>query len=151
MDYISDALSPVGPLWVHFGISVCIETMRQWFIRLGYSLIFPRYLLLEANEREVEEAAKEIEVLLEKAKLGEIVLIFMDEATFKMVPTLTRIWAKKGSKPMVPTYDDKRQVVIGGDYRWNQSSNREDTLSAVHQCIQGGSFGISQADKALLS
>ena len=50
--------------------------------------------------------------MLDKAKLGEIVL--MDESAFKMVPTLTRIWAKKGSKPMVPTYDDKRKVVITG-------------------------------------
>jgi len=129
-------------LWVHFGIAVCIETVRQWFIRLGYSLIFPRYLLLEANEREVEEAAKEIEALLEKARLGEIVLIFMDEATFKMVPTLTRIWAKKGSKPMVPTYDDKRKVVITGGtnpvtgkthFRLSTNASKEAALAFLKQ------------------
>ena len=101
-------------LWTRFGISVCIETVRQWFIKTGYSLIVPRYLLLEANEKELEEFHQEIDQLLEKARQGEIVLIFMDESTFKMVPTLTRMWAKKGSKPTIPTYDDKRQVVITG-------------------------------------
>ena len=38
----------------------------------------------------------------------------MDEATFRMLPIITRIWAKKGSKPMIPTHDDKRKVVITG-------------------------------------
>jgi len=101
-------------LWTHFGISVCIETVRQCFLKVGYSLIVPRYFLLEANEKEVEEFQQQISQLLEKAKQGEIVLIFMDESTFKMVPTLTRMWAKKGSKPTIPTYDDKRQIVITG-------------------------------------
>lgn len=129
-------------LWTHFGVSVCVETVRQWFIRLGYSLIFPRYLLLEANEEAVEEAQKEIDKLLEKARLGEIVLIFMDEATLKMVPTLTRIWAKKGSKPMIPTYDDKRQVVITGGtnpvtgkthFRLSTNASKEAALAFLKQ------------------
>jgi transposase len=101
-------------IWTRFGISVCIETVRQWFIKVGYSLIVPRYFLLEANEKEVEEFEQKMSQLQKKAKEGEIVLIFMDESTFKMVPTLTRMWAKKGSKPTIPTYDDKRQVVISG-------------------------------------
>jgi len=129
-------------LWTHFGIAVCIETVRQWFIRLGYSLIFPRHLLLEADEEEVERAAKEIEALLEQARLGEIVLIFMDESAFKMVPTLTRIWAKKGSKPMVPTYDDKRKVVITGGtnpvtgkthFRLSTNASKEAALAFLKQ------------------
>lgn len=129
-------------LWVRFGISVCIETVRQWFIRLGYSLIVPRYLLLEANEKEVEEYWQDIAQLLDKAKHGEIVLIFMDESTFKMVPTLTRMWAKKGSKPMVPTYDDKRQVVITGGtnpvtgkthFRLSSNATKEAALAFLKQ------------------
>jgi len=129
-------------IWTHFGVAVCVETIRLWFSRLGYSLIFPRYLLLEANEKEVEKAAKDIEALLERARLGEIILIFMDEATFKMVPTLTRIWAKKGSKPEIPTYDDKRKVVITGGtnpatgkthFRLSTNASKEAALAFLKQ------------------
>jgi len=129
-------------LWTHFGIAVCIETARQWFMRLGYSLIFPRYLLLEANEKEVQEAVKDIGILLEKARFGEILLIFMDEATLKMAPTLTHVWAKKGSKPTVPTYDDKRKVVITGGtnpvtgkthFRLSTNASKEAALAFLKQ------------------
>jgi transposase len=101
-------------LWIRFGIAVCVETVRLWFRRLDYRLIFPRYLLLDADDKELEKAQQDIATLMDRAMRGEIILIFMDEATFRMVPTLTRIWAKKGSKPMIPTHDDKRKVVITG-------------------------------------
>jgi transposase len=101
-------------LWIRFGIRVCVETVRLWFRRLDYRLIFPRYLLLDADEKKVEKARKEIAAFMDRAMRGEIILIFMDEAIFRMVPTLTRIWAKKGSKPMIPTHDDKGKVVITG-------------------------------------
>jgi len=101
-------------LWVRFGVAVCVETVRLWFRRLDYRLIFPRYLLLDADEKKVQKAQQDIAALMDRAIRGEIILIFMDEATFRMVPTLTRIWAKKGSKPMIPTHDDKRKVVITG-------------------------------------
>ena len=129
-------------VWTHFGVAVCVETIRLWFLRLGYSLIFPRYLLLEANEKEVRKAAQDIEALMERARHGEIVLIFMDEATFKMVPTLTRIWAKKGSKPEIPTYDDKRKVVITGGtnpatgkthFRLSTNASKEAALAFLKQ------------------
>jgi len=129
-------------LWTRFGVAVCMETVRLWFVRLGYSLIFPRYQLLEANKEEVEKAQKEIEELLEKAKRGEIILIFMDESTFKMLPTLTRIWAKKGSKPVIPTYDDKSKVVIIGGtnpvagkthFRLSPSDSKEAILEFLKQ------------------
>lgn len=101
-------------LWVRFGIRVCVETVRLWFRRLDYRLIFPRYMLLDADDEKVEKGKQDIAALMDRAIRGEIILIFMDEATFRMVPTLTRIWAKKGSKPMIPTHDDKRKVVITG-------------------------------------
>jgi len=101
-------------LWVRFGVAVCVETVRLWFRRLDYRLIFPRYLLLYADEKKVQKAQQDIAALMDRAIREEIILIFMDEATFRMVPTLTRIWAKKGSKPMIPTHDDKRKVVITG-------------------------------------
>lgn len=101
-------------LWVRFGIRVCVETSRLCFRRLDYRLIFPRYLLLDADEKKVEKAQQDIAALMDRAMGDEITLIFMDEATFRMVPTLTRIWAKKGSNPMIPTHDDKRKVVITG-------------------------------------
>ncbi len=129
-------------LWTRFGIIVCLETVRLWFVRLGYSLIFPRYQLLEANQEEVEKAKREIAELLEQAKRGEIILIFMDESTFKMLPTLTRIWAKKGSKPMIPTYDDKSKIVITGGtnpvvgkthFRLSPSDSKEYILEFLKQ------------------
>jgi transposase len=101
-------------LWVRFGIRICAETARLWFRRLDYRLIFPRYLLLDADDKKVLKAQQDIAAFMDRAMRGEIILIFMDEATFRMVPTLTRIWAKKGSKPMIPTHDDKRKVVITG-------------------------------------
>jgi transposase len=101
-------------LWVRFGIRICVETARLWFRRLDYRLIFPRYLLLDADDKKVLKAQQDIAAFMDRAMRGEIMLIFMDEVTFRMVPTLTRIWAKKGSKPMIPTHDDKRKVVITG-------------------------------------
>lgn len=132
-------------LWTRFGIAVSLETVRLWFIRLGYSLIFPRYRLLKANRDEVEKARQEIAELVDRAKRGEIILIFMDESTFKMVPTLTRIWAKKGSKPMVPTYDDKGKIVVTGGsnpltgkthYRLSANESKEATLAFLIQIRQ---------------
>jgi transposase len=129
-------------LWVRFGIRVCVEAVRLWFRRLGYRLIFPRYLLLDADDKEVEKFQQDIAALLDRAIRGEIILIFMDEATFRMVPTLTRIWAKKGSKPMIPTHDDKRKVVITGGtnpvsgkthFYLSESASQEAALAFVKQ------------------
>jgi len=132
-------------IWTLFGVGVSPETMRLWFRRLGYSLIFPRYRLLKANEEEQERAEQEIAELLEQAKQGELILIFMDESTFKMVPTLTRMWAKKGSKPTVPTYDDRGKVVISGGsdpvtgkthFRLSGKESKEATLAFLKQIRQ---------------
>lgn len=132
-------------LWQRFGVRVCLETVRQWFIRLGYSLIVPRYRLLDAKHKEVEKAQQDIAALMKQAKHGEIILIFMDEATFRMVPTLTRIWAKKGSKPTIPTHDDKRKVVITGGtnpvtgkthFRLSKSASQEAALAFLKQIRQ---------------
>jgi len=129
-------------LWVRFGIKVCVETARLWFRRLDYRLIFPRYLLLDADEKKVEKAQKDIAEFMDRAMRGEIILIFMDEATFRMVPTLTRIWAKKGSKPMIPTHDDKRRIVITGGtnpvtgkthFYLSESASQEAALAFVKQ------------------
>ena len=129
-------------LWVRFGIKVCVETARLWLRRLDYRLIFPRYLLLDADKKEVQKAQQDIAALMERALRGEIILIFMDEATFRMVPTLTRIWAKKGSKPMIPTHDDKRKVVITGGtnpvsgkthFYLSESASQEAALAFVKQ------------------
>lgn len=129
-------------LWTRLGIAVSLETVRLWFVRLGYSLIFPRYRLLKAKEDEIEKARREIKELMKQARNGEIVLIFMDEATFKLVPTLTRIWAKKGSKPRIGTYDDKSKIVITGGsnpvtgkthYRLSSKESKEATLAFLMQ------------------
>jgi transposase len=129
-------------LWVRFGVRVCVETARLWFRRLDYRLIFPRYLLLDADKKEVQKAQQDIAALMDRALCGEIILIFMDEATFRMVPTLTRIWAKKGSKPMIPTHDDKRKVVITGGtnpvsgkthFYLSESASKEAALAFVKQ------------------
>ena len=129
-------------LWIRFGVRVCVETARLWFRRLDYRLIFPRYLLLDADKKEVQKAQQDIAALMDRALRGEIILIFMDEATFRMVPTLTRIWAKKGSKPMIPTHDDKRKVVITGGtnpvsgkthFYLSESASQEAALAFVKQ------------------
>jgi transposase len=132
-------------LWTRFGIAVCVETVRLWFRRLGYRLIRPRYLLLDADDKEVAEAQQDISALMDRAMCGEIILIFMDESTFRMVPTLTRIWAKRGSKPMIPTHDDKRKVVITGGtnpvtgkthFRLSESASQEAALAFLKQIRQ---------------
>jgi transposase len=129
-------------LWSRFGISVCIETVHRWFARIGYSLIFPRYRLLDANDKEVDEFGQEFIDLLFRAKQGEVILLFMDESNFRMVPTLSRIWAKKGSKPMIPTHNDKRKVVITGGtdpltgktyFRLSTRANKEAALAFLKQ------------------
>ncbi len=129
-------------LWIRFGVRTCVETARLWFRRLDYRLIFPRYLLLDADKKKVQKAQQDIAALMDRALRGEIILIFMDEATFRMVPTLTRIWAKKGSKPMIPTHDDKRKVVITGGtnpvsgkthFYLSESASQEAALAFVKQ------------------
>lgn len=129
-------------LWIRFGVRACVETARLWFRRLDYRLIFPRYLLLDADRKKVQKAQQDIAALMDRALRGEIILIFMDEATFRMVPTLTRIWAKKGSKPMIPTHDDKRKVVITGGtnpvsgkthFYLSESASQEAALAFVKQ------------------
>jgi len=54
-------------LWIRFGVRACVETARLWFRRLDYRLIFPRYLLLDADRKKVQKAQQDIAALMDRA------------------------------------------------------------------------------------
>jgi transposase len=86
-----------------FGVTMGRQAVYDLLHRLGYSNLMPRPHHEDANP-EVQEFFKEIVVeQIEAITAGhpaeEVRVYFQDEARFGTQGTITRVWARKGSRP----------------------------------------------------
>ena len=86
-----------------FGVSLRLQAVYDLLHRLGYSSLMPRPQHEQANP-EVQEFFKEIVVEQIDAIAAEhpeeqMQIYFQDEARFGQQGTITRVWARKGSRP----------------------------------------------------
>jgi transposase len=86
-----------------FGVSMSLQAVSDLLHRFGYSSLMPRPQHEEANP-EVQEFFKEIVVeqidaIAEAHPDQEIRTYFEDEARFGQKGTITRVWARRGSRP----------------------------------------------------
>jgi transposase len=86
-----------------FGVTLRRQAVYDLLHRLGYSSLMPRPQHEQANP-EVQEFFKEIVVeqidaIAEQHPDQEIHIYHQDEARFGQKGTLTRVWARKGSRP----------------------------------------------------
>ena len=86
-----------------FGVSLRRQATYDLLHRLGYSSLMPRPRHEQANP-EVQELFKEIvveqiEAIAAAHPEEEVHTYFQDEARFGQKGTLTRVWARRGSRP----------------------------------------------------
>jgi transposase len=86
-----------------FGVLMSLQSVYDLLQRLGYSSLMPRPQHEDANP-EVQEFFKEIVVdqiqaIAEAHPDKEVRTYFEDEARFGTQGTITRVWARKGSRP----------------------------------------------------
>jgi transposase len=80
--------------------------------KLGFVLIRPRHRSIAPNKKKMIKAAKCIMRLLKKAQEGRFRLFYLDETIATMWAALSRMWARKGTRPEVPMGDDHDSFVI---------------------------------------
>jgi len=87
---------------------------RIWQIirKLGFVTICPRHRSIVPNREKVIKAAKCIVRLLKKAQEGHFLLFYLDETNATMWATLSRVWARKGTRPEIPMADNHDSFVV---------------------------------------
>ena len=86
-----------------FGVPLSLQAVYDLLARLGYTSLMPRPQHEEANP-EVQEFFKEvvveqIDAIAAQHPDREVRVSFEDEARFGTQGTITRVWARKGSRP----------------------------------------------------
>lgn len=76
-------------------VRVSAETMRRYLHALGYRLVRP-VLSIASPDHDYVAKAEQVERLKQKARCGEITLLFEDEVDLNLLPGVTRCWTKRG-------------------------------------------------------
>ena len=98
-----------------FGVKYNWKYVPRLLHRLGFSIQRPRKLLSRADHKAQAQWLNErLPAIKEEAhRVGGIVL-FEDEASFQLDPTLHRTWAPRGEQPRVPTRGERRTAHVYG-------------------------------------
>jgi transposase len=89
-----------------------LRRIGQIVRKLGFVLIRPRHRSIVPNKEKIIKAAKCIMRLLRKAQEGRFRLFYLDETIATMWATLSRIWARKGTRPEIPMADNHERFVV---------------------------------------
>jgi transposase len=108
---------PLLTQWIKdtFNIEYSESNVYKIVEKLNYSKIRPRKRDKRVNQQALEDFKEKLSDIIEK-KAPDTVILYEDEAVITSEPTLTSMWAKKGSHPIVNTdtsHSRKRQVVYG--------------------------------------
>ena len=63
-----------------YGVTLTAERVRQIAHQLGFTLVRPKHLSRQSSPEVLAAAQEEIDSLFERAKQGEILLFYQDEA-----------------------------------------------------------------------
>jgi transposase len=89
-----------------------LRRIGQIVRKLGFVLIRPRHRSIVPSEEKIIKAAKCIMRLLKKAQEGRFRLFYLDETIATMWATLSKVWARKGTRPEVPMADNHKRFVV---------------------------------------
>jgi len=78
------------------------ETVRRHLRDLGYRIIRP-VLSIASLDPEYEVKAARLEQLKDRARQGQITLLFEDEVDLNLLPGVIGCWTKRGQQRKVPT------------------------------------------------
>ena len=105
-------LSATDVLKIHLkseGTPVHVATVRALLKKEGRSWKMTRHSLKKKrDEQAFQQARQEIDVLIEKAESGEIVLAYLDEAGFSCVHPNRHAWTKIGSQHLISAIRGQR-------------------------------------------
>lgn len=99
-----------------FGVVMGRQAVYDLMHRLGYSSLMPRPQHEDANP-EVQEFFKEIVVeqiqaIADEHPDREVQIHFQDEARFGQQGTLTRVWARRGSRPRAVRQNGRKWLYV---------------------------------------
>jgi transposase len=105
-----------GILEREFGVLMSLQAVYDLLRRLGYSSLMPRPQH-EDSDPEVQEFFKEIVVeqidaIAQRHPGSEVRVYFEDEARFGTQGTLTRVWARRGSRPRAVRQNGRQWLYV---------------------------------------
>ena len=122
----------------HFSLSRIWEIVRGQ----GFTLIRPRHKTIVPTQKDIVETNSKTFYYLEKARLGEVRLFYLDETPATMWSTLSYMWARKGTRPAIPMADDHGRMYVFSaadplngkvHYRIAPSNHKEDVVYFLRQ------------------
>ena len=127
-----------GPLVAEYvrqtcGVQLSVRQAQRWLRRLGFVLLQPTYRYVQAKKSGTVRFTKHIKKKLRQAlaSAGRRVLLFADEAGFTLHAKLGRVWAKRGSRPVVMTRSQHRARL--NLFGWvNPLSGERGLMTAAH-------------------
>lgn len=108
----------------------------------GFTLIRPRHKTIVPTQDEIAETNNKTFHYLDKARLGEMRLFYLDETLATMWSTLSYMWARKGTRPEIPMADDHGRLYVFSaadplsgmvHYRIAPTPHKEDVLAFLKQ------------------
>ena len=124
-------------------VEVCAETVRRHLRQLDYRVIRP-VLSVNSPDPNYESKAQHLKECQEKARKGEIILLYEDEVDLNLLPGVIRCWAKRGQqrKILTPGQNQKRygfgavNFITGQvTYRVGERKNSDGFIDLVERIV----------------
>ena len=125
-----------------FGERFSLSRIWEMVHGQGFTLIRPRHKTIVPTQAEIAETNNKTFHYLEKARLGEVRLFYLDETLATMWSTLSYMWARKGTRPEIPMADDHGRLYVFSaadplrgavHYRIAPTPHKEDVLAFLKQ------------------
>lgn len=122
---------------------VCAETVRRHLRQLDYRVIRP-VLSINSPDPDYETKAQHLKQCQERARKGEMLLLYEDEVDLNLLPGVIRCWTAHGQqrKIMTPGQNQKRYGFgavnyISGQltYRVGERKNSDGFIALVEQIV----------------
>jgi transposase len=120
------------------------ETIRRHLQKLGYRVIRP-VLSITSPDPEYVAKAEHLEACRERARQGDIILLYEDEIDLNLLPGVIRCWTKRGQqrKVQTPGQNVKRygfgavNFMTGQlTYRTGERKNSDGFCALIEQIVQ---------------
>jgi len=82
----------------------------------------PTSRLVQADLKQQRKWVRHTYSNLKKAQSEGAVVVFEDEASFRRTPTLHATWAKRGSRPQIPSRGERNTQTIFGAVRLDNAA-----------------------------
>lgn len=137
-------------LWKHFGIRFSREWIRQKlhdFVRYSWTRGKPGYAAPNDPEWRAKRQrfCQQILALLDQARKGEIVLLFLDETILSLFGKVGYSWSPVGATQIMPTVGKRTRIVVFGatnpmtgqtHYGQEKTINQHSTRRFLHHLMR---------------